>query len=242
MSKPLFLLLVGLVVCVVPAVAEKPGDKQKASLPTDGLEGLGFSVAPRDGGKAQTSLFGVAAEGYKFVYVFDRSGSMSGRGREALQAVKGELLRSLKPLDEVHQFQIVFYNEQPILFNPSGTPGRLAFATVENKRRVERFLEGLSADGGTEHENALRMAIRLHPDVIFFLTDADDPKLSATQLERIQRMAAGTIIHAIEFGPGPKPQGQTFVEDLARQNGGKYRYIDIGSLSGQKRAKVSPES
>jgi len=46
----------------------------------DGLQELGFSVAPREGGKAHTSLFGVVGEGYKFVYVFDRSGSMGGRG------------------------------------------------------------------------------------------------------------------------------------------------------------------
>ena len=46
----------------------------------DGLQGLGFSVAPNQGGKARTSLFGIVGEGYKFVYVFDRSGSMGGIG------------------------------------------------------------------------------------------------------------------------------------------------------------------
>jgi hypothetical protein len=179
------------------------------------------------GGKARTSLFGVVGEGHKFVYVFDRSGSMGGSGQNSLQAVKAELLRSLKNLDTVHQFQIIFYNERPVVFNPTGTPGRLAFATEQNKQRVERFLDSITAQGGTAHEEALKLAIRLQPDVIFFLTDGDDPKLTPAQLEKIQRMAAGIIINAIEFGPGPKPPGPSFLADLARQNGGGYAYVDM---------------
>ncbi len=192
-----------------------------------GLEGLGFSIAPREGGKARTSLFGLVGEGYKFVYVFDRSGSMGGSGRNSLRLVKAELLASLKNLDTVHQFQIVFYNERPVVFNPSGTPGRLAFATEQNKQRAIRFIDSITAEGGTAHEDALKLAINLQPNVIFFLTDGDDPKLTPAQLAKIRRLAAGIIINAIEFGPGPKPAGRSFLADLARQNGGGYRYVDV---------------
>jgi hypothetical protein len=158
--------------------------------PQQQLQSLGFSPAPPEGGKARISLFGVVGEGYKFVYVFDRSGSMGGSGRNALRAVKGELLQSLKTLDTVHQFQIISYNERPALFNPTGTPGRLAFATEQNKQRVLRFLDSITANGGTAHEDALRLAIRLQPDVIFFLTDGDDPKLTPAQLAKIRHLAA----------------------------------------------------
>lgn len=211
------------------ASAEEPAKNRAAadSPPQQPLQGLGFSIAPKEGGKARTSLFGVVGEGYKFVYVFDRSGSMGGSGRTALQAVKAELLQSLKNLDTVHQFQIIFYNERPVLFNPTGTPGRLAFATEANKQRAMRFIESIVADGGTEHEQALRLAIRLQPDVIFFLTDADDPKLTPAQLEKIRGLAAGIVINAIEFGPGPKPAEPSFLAQLARQNGGGYAYVDL---------------
>jgi hypothetical protein len=218
--------------------AKKPGKTpaDKGVSREKALEDLGSSLAPTKEGKARTSLFGVVGEGYKFVYVFDRSGSMGGRGRESLRAVKAELIRSLKDLDSVHQFQIIFYNERPAVFNPSGAPGRLAFATDDNKQRAERFLDSIVADGGTDHEQALRLAIRLQPDVIFFLTDADDPKLTPGQLEKISRRAAGIVINAIEFGPGPKPKGASFLADLARQNAGRYAYVDISKRQADAKA------
>ena len=215
--------------------AEPEGKNQRQSPPiAEGLEGLGFSIAPKEGGKARTSLFGVTGEGYKFVYVFDRSGSMGGSGRTALQAVKTELQQSLKNLDTVHQFQIIFYNERPVIFNPTGTPGRLAFANEQNKQRAMRFVESITAEGGTAHEDALKLAIRLQPDVIFFLTDADDPKLSPAQLEKIQSIAAGITINVIEFGTGSQPDRNSFLAQLARQNGGQYAYVDLSKYQAAK--------
>ena len=152
---------------------------------------------------------------------------MGGSSRSALRAVKPELFASLKNLDTVHQFQVIFYNERPILFTPSAAPGRLVFATEQNKRQVQAFLDSISADGGTDHEAALKLAIRLRPDVIFFLTDGDDPKLTPRQLEKIRDMAAGITIHTIQFGDGPQPAGNNFLVDLAHQNGGHYAYVDL---------------
>ncbi len=188
----------------------------------------GDSVEPGDG-QARTSLFGLVGEGFKFVYVFDRSGSMGGSGRHALQLVKEELRASLRKLDTIHQFQIIFYNDRPVIFNPSGAPGRLAFATEENKERALRFIDMIRPDGGTEHEAALKLAIRLRPDVIFFLTDGDDPQLNPQQIERLSRMAAGITIHTIEVGSGPRPAGGSFLATLAAENGGKYVYVDIAT-------------
>lgn len=212
--------------------ATKPADENPA--PRADFDGLGFSVAPKEGGKARTSFFGLVGEGYKFVFVIDRSGSMAGDGRGALRAVKAELLESLKNLDSVHQFQLIFYNHRPALMNPSGRTGGLAFATDENKRRAERFLDSIAAEGGTDHEAALKMAVRTQPDVIYFLTDADDPALDAAQLAKIRDMAAGITIHAVEFGPGPKPAGVSFLAALARQNGGGYVYVDLSKRAAGK--------
>ena len=179
------------------------------------------------GGKGRTSFMGVEAEGYKFAYVLDRSASMDGAGRSPLDFAKAELIASLQSLGNTHQFLIVFYNEHPTVFNPSGRAWKLAFANEQNKNRARRFIGSITAAGGTRHEEALVAAIKTQPDVIFFLTDADEPRLSAGQLDKIHRMAGGISINTIEFGFGPKSGSASFLAELARQNDGEYVYVDI---------------
>jgi hypothetical protein len=182
------------------------------------------------GGKGRTSVFGVTGEGWKFAYVFDRSESMKWHHGKPLSAAKDQLLGSLESLDSNHRFQIIFYNQEPAVFNPSGQPNRLAFATEQNKRNARKFVAGVTATGGTNHVRALMRAIELHPDVIFFLTDADEPVLSPRQLHEIGRRAAGVTIHAIEFGFGPQRDSDNFLAKLAQQNGGEHKYVDVSRL------------
>jgi hypothetical protein len=221
----------------VHLLAQEPSEKPSARSvipPAEGSEAQRPVYKVTDG-KAQAAMFGLVGEGYKFAYVVDRSGSMGGAGKVALRAVKEELARSLETLDSIHQIQIIFYNEKPVLFNPSGARGRLAFATEANKQRAVRFMETITAEGGTRHDDALMQAIALHPDVIFWLTDGDKPQLTADEIEKIAGKAAGIIIHAIEFGIGPAPAEKSFLAVLARKTGGKYAYVD---LSGRlRRAK-----
>jgi hypothetical protein len=178
------------------------------------------------GEKAQVSLFGVKAGGSKFVYVLDRSGSTDGK---LLTAAKAEILASIETIDDVHQFQLVVYNERPKAFNPSGAGGQLAFGTDANREEVKKFLSTISGDGGTDHAAALSMAIRMHPDVIFMLSDGDDPMLTARDLQRIDRIGAGIIINTIQFGEGRKLE-HGFMEKLAKQSGGEYKFVDTTKL------------
>jgi hypothetical protein len=192
--------------------------------------GVGDGAGSGSGGKGRTRLFGVPGEGHKFVYVFDRSASMGGADRNALAGAKAELLVSLKDLGPAHCFQIIFYNETPAIFNPTGASYDLLPASNENKAAVAKFAASISAAGGTRHVEALLLAIKLKPDVIFFLTDADEPKLSPSQLARLHREAAGITIHAIEFGFGPQADRDNFLVQLARENGGRHAYVDIAKL------------
>lgn len=192
---------------------------------TEGPSGRGGSM----GGKGRTSMFKVTGEGWKFVYVLDRSDSMNWHHQKPLRAAKSELIASLASLESVHRFQIVFFNEQPEIFNPSGRPNRLAFATDQAKRNARAFVGRILADGGTDRQAALFAAIKLQPDVIFFLTDADAPP-SPGQLYEINRRAAGITIHTIEFGLGPQRDPNNFLVKLAEQNGGQHGYVDISRL------------
>jgi len=66
------------------------------------------------------------------------------------------------------------------------------------------------------------------------MTDGDDPKLTARDLERIDRLGAGIRINAVQFGEGSKREHGGFMEKLARQSGGKYTFVDTAKL-GQAR-------
>ena len=115
------------------------------------------------GGCARTSLYGIEADGYKFIYVFDRSGSM-GIGDMLLSSAKANLLASLESLGDTHQFQIIFDNEKPTIFALAGHPDRLVFGTSANCATAQQFVRGIVADGGTRHEEALWMVLKMQPD------------------------------------------------------------------------------
>jgi hypothetical protein len=184
------------------------------------------------GGQARTQVFGAQGTGTKFVYVFDRSASMSGFQGRPMVAARTQLLASLKDLDSVHQFQILFYNEKPLVFNPDH-PRRpqILFASDVNKTLAKSFIEGVVPAGGTSHLDALKLAIGMKPDVIFFLTDAAEPQLTPSELATIRRRNSGqATIHSIEFGSGPFLGGDNFLMKLARQNSGKHIYVDVTKL------------
>ncbi|MBR9801380.1 hypothetical protein GYB59_06645, partial [bacterium] len=84
---------------------------------------------------------------------------------------------------------------------------------------------------GTSHFPALLKALSYSPEVILFLTVAAEPELSARQLAEIERKNNGrAAIHCIEFGLGPSINVDNFLNRLARQNGGTYRYRDMTQL------------
>jgi hypothetical protein len=212
------------------------------------LEGNAFGGAPgkRDSDaddEATAVLFGVSGSGSRFVYVLDRSDSMNGYNGRPLRAAKAELIRSLRSLSDRQRFQIIFYNDKPAPFRPAGAPMQMIVGESSMVSAAERYVRSVNAFGGTEHDAALRLALRMRPDVIFFLTDARIPRLSAGQLFEIRRRAeqSGTMIHAIEFGPERLPPGDSFLRELAEQNGGQYQYISVDALGPPRGGNATPE-
>jgi len=215
------------------------GTDLSSALPSAGQLATGPAPSRSVGKGNKTYLFGLEGEGSLFVYVFDRSDSMNGYEGRPLAAAKSELLNSIAMLEATQQFQVIFYNHEVTVFNPNpGQTARLMFADDATKGLAEKFIRTLPATGSTEHMAALLRALLLAPDVIFFLTDAADPQLTAQQLERIRRTNKGTVIHTIEFGPGPFPGGDNFLMRLARQNDGRHTYVDITRLPTRHGSKM----
>ncbi|HUE73486.1 MAG TPA: hypothetical protein VMP01_21590 [Pirellulaceae bacterium] len=233
----------------VSAVSELPptgGPQLPAANANDAGSGLPGGLAPGAGEllgsskggprgtgvgqKAQTEVFGVQGEGSSFLYVFDRSSSMGGFEGRPLASAKRELIASLEKLDQVRQFQIIFYNQEPRLMQLGGQQGRMVFANDDGKRQAADFVGRITASGGTRHMEALTMALNLRPDAIFFLTDAEEPQLSPGELAKIRRLNHGTSINTIEFGAGTPSGAVNFLKRLARENGGNYGYVDVTRL------------
>jgi hypothetical protein len=193
-----------------------------------GKPAAGGSYGPGQGSKASVRVFGVQGTGTKFVYVFDRSGSMEGA---PLAAAKQQLIESINSLEAIHQFQIIFFNHQVRTFDATGGGHRVAFATDRSKQLAAKFIGGITADGGTDRMAALRAAVAMQPDVIFFLTDDDDPmpESELAEVNQLNKRANATIC-TIQFGEGPAQKSDNFLVQLARTTGGQYGYVDTTKL------------
>ena len=205
--------------------AERPGSQ------TSGAAGGHPGSPDGDDRYAKVSVFGVEGTGNKFVYVFDRSSSMEGA---PLSAAKRQLIESLNSLDTVHQFHIIFFNHRLRMFDVTSGGRRIAFASERNKKLAANFVGGMTADGGTDRFTALKQALAFRPDVIFFLTDADDP-MSTSEMADLEQIYSrlGTTICVIEFGRTPTAPQKNFLTELAGQSGGKYGYVNTAKLKSQ---------
>ncbi|MGL5096071.1 MAG: hypothetical protein ACRDD1_10810, partial [Planctomycetia bacterium] len=130
-----------------------------------------------------------------------------------------------------HEFQVIFYNTTPTRMDGGG---KLLTAERVNIERIKRFLDTIVPSGGTEHLSALNAAMDLNPEVIYFLTDADNMtdrdvlKLS----ERNHRQKRPATIFAVEFGQGPAGAVDKPLRRFARDNDGVYTYVNVETLGG----------
>jgi hypothetical protein len=106
------------------------------------------------------------------------------------------------------------------------------WGTDTDKDLAHDFVRGILADGGTRHLDAIKLALKMQPHVIFFLTDADEPTLTNAELDEIRRLndRVGCSINAIEFGSGPQQRADNFLVRIARENSGAHVYVDVTKL------------
>ncbi len=200
-------------------------------IPGSGTGGGGGSGGGSGGGVGRgvgpgTQFFGARDHAHSFAYVIDCSGSMATRN--SLEIAKRELLASLNQLPPDAEFAVVFYNLLPkMLTDPQGNQGLMS-ATTANKRRIQLQLAEIRPDGGTDHMSALRTALALKPEVVFFLTDAD--LMTNGEVNEILAEAGATRIQAVEFGRGVNLGERTPLRRLAATTGGAYLYIDVSQF------------
>ena len=224
-------------------------DDGSQSSPLSGLIGPGAAVAGRSGGAdggsnsliqplqsggtrksggtggaGETTFMNIAGIGKSVVYLIDTSSSMDG---PRLRTARAQLKASLRLLQPDQQFAVIFYNEYRVrlkLRRQAEQP--MYFATDVNKQLAIQEIDRIASDSGTDHKPALLEALSLKPDVVYFLTDGDEPQLSPADLRDIAHYRNGATIHVIKFGDGSvTSRTLNWLQKLAQQGQGEYREI-----------------
>jgi hypothetical protein len=210
-------------ICDVPT-------EMKSGFPTDGFgldlsnakdffvdlgrgkqgEGLG-AVGPG----AKVGFYGIAAEGRRFVFVTDCSGSMSG---PRLRQLKAELRKSINALPEQAEFFIVFFNNEAIPMQSMAC----VQATAALKRRHLKWADTVASDGGTDPSGAIKIGLTLEPTVMFLVTDGEFPSQPTLDVIRRLNVRRKVQIHTIAIGqPGAEP----ILRTISEENRGVYRFV-----------------
>lgn len=208
------------------------------AVPGPGTGGGGGSGGGSGGGQGRgigpgTEFFGAQVHGLSFVYLIDRSGSMGDHA--ALRVAKRELIASLDRLPPDAKVGVLFYNVRAESLTEDDGKPILVEATNANKEILRRKLGPIAPDDGTRHAVALRAGLALHPEVIFFLTDAK--AMNDAETDEIIAEAGSTRIQAIEFGVGRDLEMANPLRKLAVATGGTYRYIDITKFDTDPRSR-----
>ncbi|MCQ7614219.1 VIT domain-containing protein, partial [Salmonella enterica] len=165
------------------------------------------------------------------IFVIDDSGSMGGR---KIQQTREALIKILNDLSPKDQFNLVVFNTKTTQWKPL-----LVQASSENVREATSYAAKIRAQGGTNINDAMLLAVKLLEDsnraellpagsvsLIILLTDGD-PTVGVTDPKKIQENVKKAIdnrysLFCLGFG---FDVSYAFLEKLALDNGGLARRI-----------------
>ncbi|MHC4959896.1 MAG: VWA domain-containing protein [Planctomycetota bacterium] len=212
------------------------------------LLGGGLPPRPEERGRepgafeGKGHFYGIPQVSLKIIYIIDVSGSMKKvvDGKTRLEGCKTELSRAISQLPRLAQFNVVLYNhEVKVWKDRMVVAGPLKKGGKSNKEAAREFYKKALPVSSTNIYDALRRAFEvvgegakkrkrpLAADTIYMLTDGSpttpDGKMDDTEkiLEGVRKWnALGRVtIHTIGIG---KDLNRTFLEQLARENNGRF--------------------
>jgi Ca-activated chloride channel homolog len=157
------------------------------------------------------------------IFAIDRSGSMSGKKIEQVQAALKDVLNKLREGD---MFNIIAYDSEVESFRPE-----LQKYDEKTRKAAQGFVEGLYAGGSTNIDGALRTAfVQLtdssRPNYVVFLTDGIPTTGETNEMKLIANARAENKVHArlFVFGVGYDVNAR-FLDRLAREDFGQTEYV-----------------
>ncbi len=162
---------------------------------------FGASMSFGDEGSGMVSFFGSKTNAQKVVFVVDASASMKAKGstgKTKLDLMKEELIRTVQTLPAGLEFQILFFSG-PSWFlgedpkrekkdwtkhksgknfweyrggDPDKWPTKKYIKVTQSKiRSAVKDIEATGMELGTDWRDPLKMAMKMQPDTIYFMTD-----------------------------------------------------------------------
>src|SRR5262245_8340234 len=191
----------------LPASVTVPGPKPPPSAITQSADSS-VEGGPLKKSARAVPLHGKLKPGSSVVYVLDRSMSMGAN--HLLDAARATLLASLRQLNSDARFQIVAYNGAV-----SVVAAEPLTAKPEHLHRAAQWMDGLAAEGRSNHVAGLREAFALRPDVIYLLTDADDLEEGEIKaISRLMKTKVGLVVAIL--GSPVRLTGETPLERFVR--------------------------
>ncbi len=167
-----------------------------ASGSRDGL-GSGDGIGNGEGSDAADSFFGLRPVGRRFVFVLDCSRSMNHphdtEAKTRFKRMKLELIKSIQGMGPESEFYLIFFNDFAIPM-PSAVPVQ---AAEQPKLKYLYWMKEMKAEGNTEPRLAIQHALKLQPDILYFLTDGSFTY--RVQQDLLSLQSGKTEIHTFAF-------------------------------------------
>ncbi len=207
-----------------------------ASPTSGGGMGQGRGRGNGNGGDGKgDEFFGLKADGRSFVYVLDCSQSMNhphdSDAKTRFKRVKVELLTSIASLTPDQEFFIIFFNDQALTMPAE----RLVTALPEHQRHYLSWMLQVPAVGNTDPTEALQIAMRLRPDVIYLLTDGCFAHKANEILKSIRQTK--TAIHTFSFET-PLTDKERAGLELMRQKKMSAAHIKLGETTYRRTREI----
>ena len=208
----------------------RTGESMEGVLAGTGSDGRGYfgAVVPSSAFRGEAKD-GEAEEPRRVVFVLDRSGSMQGAPIEQARKAVGACLGALGGGDS---FGIVAFDDNVEVFGHG-----LTEASMENRDKARKFLDGIGARGGTELAGAISAAAKMLGDAssggggdVLVVTDG---QVMGTESILGEARASGLRLHCLGIGSASQDR---FLALLARETGGVSRFltpcerVDLGAV------------
>jgi len=212
-----------------------------------GAKSSAFSKAARSASGMKATFFGTGGNARRLAYLVDASGSMI----ETLPFVILELKRSIGELSEKQEFTVIFFQEDNAIEVPTPNKG-MKRANTQNKQKVINWIDISNGNvvprGKSSPIEALRLALRYRPQLLFVLSDditgqgryeVDQRNLLAdirsnnqvgTKINTIQFLYEDKLAEAIGLDGKPLGEEGRTLYKISEMTGAIHKFLDAREL------------